>query len=56
MKLHRIETIALANDPATKDHYRQLGFREEGTLRDAVCIDGRYRTVWILSKLEPEVE
>ena len=56
MKLHRVEAIGLASDPATKDHYRKLGFREEGRLRNAVRFNGIYRTVWILSKLVPDVE
>lgn len=47
-KLHRIYLRALAGNEQAIRSYEKAGFVREGTLRDDVCIDGKYRdVVWM---------
>jgi RimJ/RimL family protein N-acetyltransferase len=54
LNLHRIWLQVIEDNARAARVYQKLGFREEGTLRDAAFIDGRYRTVRILALLRHE--
>lgn len=53
---HRIFLRVLADNRHAVRCYRRAGFREEGTFRDMVKLDGRYQDVVFMSVLENEWE
>lgn len=54
LNLHRIWLQVFVENERAYHVYRQLGFQEEGLLRDAAFLDGRYRSIRLMSLLEEE--
>ena len=54
LNLHRISLSVLATNQRAIRLYRDLGFREEGLLRDEQFRDGKYVNVLLMSLLEKE--
>jgi UDP-4-amino-4,6-dideoxy-N-acetyl-beta-L-altrosamine N-acetyltransferase len=54
LNLHRVQLDVFADNQAAVELYRQLGFREEGRLRQHVFARGRYRDVLVFSLLSDE--
>lgn len=52
--LHRISLRLLAENLPARRSYEHAGFREEGTFRDMVLLDGRYRNVVFMARLAGE--
>jgi RimJ/RimL family protein N-acetyltransferase len=52
--LHRIELSLLAMNKPAFDLYRSLGFKLEGTLRDAQFRNGEYQDVLLMALLKDE--
>lgn len=53
-KLHRIFLRAFADNEQAVRSYEKAGFRQEGLLRDEVCIDGLYRDMVWMAAINPE--
>lgn len=54
LNLHRVELTVLAGNEAAIKTYRGAGFTEEGTLRQAAYIDGRFVDVITMGVLRNE--
>jgi RimJ/RimL family protein N-acetyltransferase len=54
--VHRLEVLMAPENIASVRIAQKCGFREEGTLREAFFINGRYQDVKIFSLLRPEWE
>jgi RimJ/RimL family protein N-acetyltransferase len=54
LNLHRIWLHVFANNERAGQVYRKLGFREEGLLREAAFLDGRYESIRVMALLEEE--
>lgn len=52
--LHRVSLTCVGHNEGAKKLYERLGFVLEGTLREAIWIDGRYYPEYIMSILEHE--
>lgn len=52
--LHRISLRLLADNLPARRSYEKAGFAVEGTFRDMVLLDGRYRDVVFMAKLAGE--
>lgn len=52
--LHRISLRLLEENLPARRSYEHAGFREEGTFRDMVLLDGRYRNVVFMARLAGE--
>ena len=52
--LHRINLRLLADNLPARRSYEKAGFAVEGTFRDMVLLDGRYRDVVFMAKLAGE--
>lgn len=53
---HRLEVLSAPQNEASVRVARKCGFSEEGTLRQAFFINGRYQDVKVFSLLRPEWE
>lgn len=51
LRLHRIFLRVFPENERAVAAYRKAGFRVEGRLHDGVCIDGRYRDMFLMSIL-----
>jgi len=56
MNLHRVYLRVDADNRRGIRCYEKSGFRQEGTLRDAVFREGTYHDQWLMSVLRPEWE
>ncbi len=56
LRLTRLSLQVLARHQAARDLYRQLGFVEEGLLRHALFLAGRWQDVVIMAKIHPSRE
>ena len=56
LKLHRISLRLLADNTQAEKSYANGGFRREGLFRDMVRLDGKYRDVLFMAKLNGEDE
>ena len=56
LKLHRIYLRALADNLQALRSYEKAGFVREGSLRDDVRIDGKYRDIVWMAALNPAEE
>ncbi len=54
--LHRISLRLLADNTQAEKSYRNAGFEREGLFRDMVLLDGEYRDVLFMAKLNGEDE
>lgn len=54
LNLHRIYLRVYSTNPRARRSYEKVGFRLEGTLRDAIYRRGRYADVHIMSVLRSE--
>jgi RimJ/RimL family protein N-acetyltransferase len=54
LNLHRIWLHVFTRNDAACRVYRKLGFTDEGVLRDAAFLDGRYEAIRVMSLLEDE--
>lgn len=52
--LNRVSYLAAASNEAAVEAYKQIGFRDEGRMRQAVYRDGRYLDVVMLGILREE--
>lgn len=52
--LHRISLRLLADNLPARRSYEKAGFAVEGTFRDMVLLDGRYRDIVFMAKLAGE--
>ncbi|MDY0019478.1 MAG: GNAT family protein [Anaerolineae bacterium] len=52
--LHRIFLYVVADNKRAIASYEKCGFVHEGTLRDAIFIDGAYKAVLVMSMIEGE--
>ncbi len=55
-RAHRIWSDTFADNIAVRRLAQHYGFTEEGTLRDALIFDGRYRSVVFMGLLEDEAK
>ena len=55
LKLHRISLRVLADNDVAYRTYENAGFRKEGTFRDMVFLDGKYRDVIFMALLAEDV-
>jgi UDP-4-amino-4,6-dideoxy-N-acetyl-beta-L-altrosamine N-acetyltransferase len=53
LNLHRVWVRVFANNARAIAAYRKAGFVEEGTLREAAHIDGRYVDIGVFGMLRP---
>jgi len=53
-ELHRVEIRAAVENARSRAIPERLGFREEGTLRDAELVEGRYLDLVVYSMLAPD--
>ena len=53
-ELHRVEIRAAVENVRSRAIPERLGFREEGTLRDAELVEGRYLDLVVYSLLAPD--
>ena len=51
--LHRISLRLLAENEPARRSYEKAGFVLEGTFRDMVLLDGKYRDIVFMAKLAP---
>ncbi len=51
---HRLWLDVFTDNERARRAYRAVGFREEGILRDSVRQGGRYRSLVVMSLLEPD--
>ena len=51
---HRLWLDVFTDNERAQRAYRAVGFRDEGILRDSIRQGGRYRSLVIMSLLEPE--
>lgn len=56
LKLHRISLRLLADNRQAEKSYQNGGFEREGLFRDMVVLDGEYRDVLFMAKLNREEE
>ena len=56
LHIHKIFARALADNPASIHCFLACGFEQEAYLRDEVLLDGKYRDVVFLAKLNPQRE
>lgn len=49
--LHRLELTVMAHNSVARDLYRDIGYVEEGTKRDSLCIDGAYVSEVMMAKI-----
>lgn len=56
LNLRRIYLHVLAGNAAAIRLYRRAGFVEEGRLREAVCIGGRYEDLLVMGLLRRDIE
>jgi RimJ/RimL family protein N-acetyltransferase len=54
LNLHRVELDTYSHNIRAQKSYTKIGFKIEGTKRDAVYIDGKYRDVVVMSILKEE--
>lgn len=54
LNLHRLWLTVVCTNEAARRVYTKVGFRHEGTLRDAVYKDGRYLDQWLMAILSTE--
>ena len=54
LNLHRISLHVFEDNERARSVYRKAGFIEEGLLREAAFIDGRYRSVRVMGLLASE--
>jgi RimJ/RimL family protein N-acetyltransferase len=54
LNLHRIYLFVLDSNAAARHMYEKVGFRAEGTLREAAFKDGRYQDVHVMGLLQAE--
>lgn len=54
--LHRVSLEVYAHNPRARRLYARIGFVHEGTLRDALRLDGRWVDAHVMSLLRPEWE
>jgi RimJ/RimL family protein N-acetyltransferase len=53
LNLHRVQLSVFESNQAARRAYRAAGFEEEGTLRQAAFINGRWENVVVMSALRP---
>jgi diamine N-acetyltransferase len=51
---HRLYLDVFVNNERARRVYETFGFREEGIMRDAICRDGAYYSLVLMSLLENE--
>ncbi len=56
LNLHRVHLRVDADNPRAIRCYEKAGFRLEGTMRDAVFTEGRYKDQLLMSILRPELK
>ena len=56
LNLHRIWLQVFSDNVRAVRVYEKLGFREEGLLRDAAYVDGRYKSIRILALLRDDYD
>lgn len=56
LKIRKVSLRVLVDNHAAISLYRQFGFEVEGTLKDQYFIDGRYRSVLLMSKFLDAVQ
>jgi RimJ/RimL family protein N-acetyltransferase len=56
LNLHRIELDVTADNPRARRVYERVGYKLEGTRRDAYYVGGRYMDGHVMSILRPEWE
>ncbi len=54
LKLHRVFLRAFADNMQAIRSYEKAGFVREAYLHDDVCIDGKFRDIVLMAKLNPE--
>jgi RimJ/RimL family protein N-acetyltransferase len=54
LNLHRIYLFVLDSNHAARRMYEKIGFRQEGTMREAAFKDGRYEDVHVMGLLQAE--
>jgi len=54
MNLHRIEAEVVDYNPAGKNEFENLGFKQEGVLREAKYFDGKYHDIYSYGLLKSE--
>jgi RimJ/RimL family protein N-acetyltransferase len=54
LNLHRVWLHVFAGNERAGQVYRKLGFRDEGLLREAAFLDGRYEAIRVMGLLEEE--
>lgn len=52
--LHRVELEVYAFNPRARHVYEKLGFRPEGTKRDALRWDGQWVDAYLMARLAPD--
>lgn len=52
--LHRVELQVFSFNPRARHVYEKVGFRLEGTRRDAIWLDGAFHDSHVMSMLESE--
>lgn len=56
IKVHRLQTLTPCCNPAARVYLRDLGFRKEGTLQEAVKIRGEWEDAWLSSMLRRDLD
>ena len=54
LKLHKLFARAFANNPASIHSFLKNGFEQEAYLKDEVFVNGEYRDVVFLGKINPD--
>lgn len=54
LNLHRIYLFVLDSNATARRMYERVGFRLEGTMREAAFKDGKYEDVHLMGLLQPE--
>ncbi len=54
--VHRVTIECYATNERAVKFYRQLGFRKEGVLREAVLIDGKYHDIFSFGLLREDLQ
>ncbi len=56
LRLHRVFARAFEHNPASRKIWQNLGYREEGIMREHDFLDGEYRNLYIYGILRKEWE
>ena len=51
---HRVEALVDYRNPGSIRFTQKLGFKNEGLLRDRICVAGEYRSLLMFALLEDE--